>query len=651
LLPGASLAQDVPAAGTPETSRAGLVPAPPGGLEANHNYFIYNGGDPIKDLAVEIDFTEDLVAQAGFSIQLNGWSPANAHSTWQQYNYGFYTEDKAKPSMSWSIENWPSGEYLEHLHQTIGMKKPSDLFNIHGQRVMVPGPGFKVPAGYKFKIVLVHDPKDASGAVAGAAFSVVDNHGKTIIDERPLIRSYKFDKTDVPIEAAALDPIITFQLNICARAGSIYGFMESGAGTITYSAPTLLTVLTRHPDGMAAPNIFTAESANTVYGELAAAPGRRFTQSFSTIKAPGFKIGGPFAVSRRSDADRADLFVVSVSGQLIVFSPDGAERWKRSPGYGPINMAQPNTAVAAMPRAGADDQTGVFLIDQHGQLQVFWVSAAGVNGPIAVGDKDFARKGAPLAASRQFGAHDQTDLFLFDKMGQLNVFWTHATGSLNGPVKIGPEGFASNNAQMAVSQRFGAMQTDVFAVDKSGALSWFWVDGTSAWKGPEKISDSDFAKPGGHVAAGQGAGKPDQTEVFLVDKRGQLTVFSAGKAGSWSGPVPIGPLGFADPGAAIAVSWQPGRDQTNLFVIDKKRTLTVFSADGAGNWGSPKEIGQPGAVPGEAYMVASPQLGASKRTDLFIINERGANAWGWPELTSAGANDTWARPIKLALDV
>src|SRR3984957_19926594 len=94
LLPGFSPAQSLPAAGTLETSPAGLVPAPPGGLEANHNYFIYNGGDPIKDLAVEIDFTEDLVAQAGFSIQLNGWSPANAHSTWQQYNYGFYTDDK-----------------------------------------------------------------------------------------------------------------------------------------------------------------------------------------------------------------------------------------------------------------------------------------------------------------------------------------------------------------------------------------------------------------------------------------------------------------------------------------------------------------------------------------------------------------------------
>jgi len=244
-----AFAQNVPAAGSTDasqTSRAGLVPPPHGGLGANHNYFIYSGGDPIKGLSVEIDFTEDFVAEAGFSIQLNGWSPTSAGCTWQQYCYGFYTEDKTKPQLSWSIQNWPSSEYIDHLHQTIGMK-PGSLFNLHGQRVAVPGPGCKVPAGYKFKIVLVNDPKDASGAITGAAFSAIDSHGKIIIDERPLIRSYNFADTRTPIDPAALAPIITCQLNICARAGSVYGFMKSAAGTITHSATSPLSGLNRHP--------------------------------------------------------------------------------------------------------------------------------------------------------------------------------------------------------------------------------------------------------------------------------------------------------------------------------------------------------------------------------------------------------------------
>jgi hypothetical protein len=653
LSPGVAFAAKLPAAGTSEaaeTAIAGFVPPPPDGLRGNHNYYFYNDGNPITDLALEINFTEDFVAQAGFSIQLNGWSPSNARSTWQQYNYGFYTEDRAKPQISWSIENWPSTEYLDHLHATIGLRKPSDLFNIHGRRVAVPGPGFKVPAGYKFKIGLVHDPKDASGAIIGADFSVLDNHGKVLIKERPLIQSYTFSHTNIPIAAAALAPIITLQLNICARAGSIYGFMDSGAGTITYSATRPLTVLSRHPAGMAAPNIVTAESANTVYGELAAGPARQFTQTVDTIKAPAFRRGGPFAVSRRFDANQTDLFVVSIKGQLNVFSVDGAGRWKKSPGYGPINMAQPSTAIAATKRFGADQQTGVFLVDQHGQLQAFWVSATGVNGPVAIGAKGFARKGAPLAASQQFGAGDQTDVFVFDTNGQLHVFWARGSGDLNGPVKIGPEKFAPNGAQLAASRHFGTRQTDVFVVDTSGTLSRFWVAPSGGWQGPEKISEADFAKPGGGVVAGQSVGDPNHTQVFLVDKRGQLTVFSDAGKGSWSGPVPIGPPGCADPGAAIAVSKRPGGGQTDVFVIDKKGTLLVLSADATGTWGEPRPIGQPGASPSGACVAASPQFGVMDRTDVFVINDRD-KAWGWPAVSWVDEKNVWVGPKALAIDV
>ena len=150
-LPEFAFAETLPA--------ANLVPPPRGGLHANYNYYLYAGGNPITDLSVEVHLTEDLVAEAGFSIQLNGWSPTNARSVWQQYCYGFYTENIAKPQISWSIENLPTSEYREYLHRTIGLRIPSDLFNLHGQRVMVPGPGVKVPKGYKFRIALVHDPK------------------------------------------------------------------------------------------------------------------------------------------------------------------------------------------------------------------------------------------------------------------------------------------------------------------------------------------------------------------------------------------------------------------------------------------------------------------------------------------------------------
>ena len=642
-LPEFAFAETLPA--------ANLVPPPRGGLHANYNYYLYAGGNPITDLSVEVHLTEDLVAEAGFSIQLNGWSPTNARSVWQQYCYGFYTENIAKPQISWSIENWPTSEYREYLHRTIGLRIPSDLFNLHGQRVMVPGPGVKVPKGYKFRIALVHDPKDASGAIIGAAYSVIDNHDKTIIDDRPLIRSYKFSHTNSPIEAAALAPIITFQVNICKRAGSHYGFMELGAGTITYTSATPLTVLNKHPEGMAAPGIITAEWANTVYSELPAGPALRFAQTFDTVKAPAFQPGGPFAVSRRFDADRTDLFVVSVSGRLVVFSSNGAARWERSGGHGPVNMARPGTSIAATKRFGVDNQTGVFLIAQNGQLQAFWVGPNGVNGPIPVGLKGVSHPGAPLTAARQFGGRDQTDVFLFDTTGQLHAFWAHGAGSLNGPAKIGPPNFAPNNAQLAAWQRPGTKQTDVFTIDKSGALCRFWVDGGGHWNGPEKISASNFAKPGGHVAAGQRSGKTDQTDVFLFDRHGQLNVFSSKKEGSWSGPEPIGPTGFADPGAAIAVADQAGRGRTSVFVVDKKGTLIVFAADDAGRWGAPEDIGQPGDAPSGAYVVASPHFGVAKRTDVFVVNNTKTKASGWPELAWVDENNVWTGPKKLSADI
>lgn len=69
------------------------VPPPPSGLGSNSNYYLYSGCNPIVDLTVTINVTEDIVCQStssntppctpqgttpdkGFGFQLNANSPS-----------------------------------------------------------------------------------------------------------------------------------------------------------------------------------------------------------------------------------------------------------------------------------------------------------------------------------------------------------------------------------------------------------------------------------------------------------------------------------------------------------------------------------------------------------------------------------------------
>jgi hypothetical protein len=85
------------------------------------------------------------------------------------------------------------------------------------------------------------------------------------------------------------------------------------------------------------------------------------------------------------------------------------------------------------------------------------------------------------------------DIHLVDNKGQLNVFWVNNAGAWGGPQGIGPTGFAPEGAAVAASQQFGAVnQTDVFVVDQAGQLNVFWVNNAGAWGGPQAIGPASF---------------------------------------------------------------------------------------------------------------------------------------------------------------
>jgi hypothetical protein len=79
----------------------------------------------------------------------------------------------------------------------------------------------------------------------------------------------------------------------------------------------------------------------------------------------------------------------------------------------------------------------VFGIDENGALRVAWVVAAGAwNPPFPISHAGMFRPGAGIAASNQFGVSHQTDVFIVDESGALNVAWVVNAGAWHGPIAI-----------------------------------------------------------------------------------------------------------------------------------------------------------------------------------------------------------------------
>ena len=144
----------------------------------------------------------------------------------------------------------------------------------------------------------------------------------------------------------------------------------------------------------------------------------------------------------------------------------------------------PNTLLTAMydievktgkpGSSGTDAAIGWFAVTNFtdcGQSCVI-ASNASPGGAVYLYFQAAQAPGAVIAASQQFGAVNQTDALVVDKAGQLSVFWVNNAGNWGGPLGIGAAGFAPAGAAVAASQQFGAVnQTDAFVVDNAGQLS------------------------------------------------------------------------------------------------------------------------------------------------------------------------------------
>ena len=363
-------------------------------------------------------------------------------------------------------------------------------------------------------------------------------------------------------------------------------------------------------------------------------------RSYAFVGGPGAGLSssmGSVASHAQQGLTQTDVFSVTSGGGLQVAWADGGGGWQGPAPIGPAGRFAPYASLAASPQFGVTNQTDVFAIDTGGALNVAYVDGgAAWAAPIRIGGAAF-QSGAPLAVSQQFGLN-QTDVFAVNTIGALTVSWVGGGGAWAGPALIGAAGIFASGAPVAACQQFGINQTDVFAIDKQGALRVAYADGGAPWAAPILITPNGTFPSAGKLAAGQQIGLT-QTDVFAVDNSGALTVTWVSGGGAWKGPMRISPVGTFVPGSAVATSQQFGLTQTDVFVVDKTGTLTVTWVSGGGAWAGPTQIGPQGLCLPGAPVSACQQAGLTQ-TDVFVMDRFGILNVFW-----ASAGGAWNGPL------
>ena len=250
---------------------------PGGGLGSNNNYFMFQpaaggGCANLLNVSVTMRVTTAIVWAStggpnqcsggggltqGFSLQLNCYSPKGKFCAWQQYIINLWGTQ-----LLGAINTWP-------------LTGPPIIFP-NNEFTLPLGPnlsGVAIPAGYTLAIRLGND---TSGNVNSVTW---------IVNGTPFAQNIPTLLTSNGLPATDVAPIVAFTVGLVGPVCSESAVLSSGAGTITYSAASPLTVTNIEPILCAESTYFTAETATTSYGALPANPGNPFTQSFGASAA------------------------------------------------------------------------------------------------------------------------------------------------------------------------------------------------------------------------------------------------------------------------------------------------------------------------------------------------------------------------------
>jgi len=542
----------------------------------------------------------------------------------------------------------------------------------------------KLPAKYQLNVTW---GTDGQGNVTSATFNAYDESGNQLFGNPNTINLYNL-KTTVHTQLGPQDvsPIVAVQVNLVGH-NTGRTVLSSGAGTITYSSALQpLTALPNQP----APSWVefkggTYETANSVYADMQSADSYTLAQPFAVVT---YTPGQPLAATRQfGTTNRTNVFAVGSTGQLTLFYVEDSGVWSGHTPIGPGSFpptgsafAPPGAQLAVSQQFGLANRTDIFVVDNTGKLNFFYCDngdTAGWQGPIPISPAGFAAPpGARLAACQRAANANQTDVYVVDSSGILNVFSVVSGGNWSPPTKISAAGFAPAGAAVAASPRYGvANQTDVYLAETSGAMNVFSVGSSGVWSGPSVISQPGFeAPPWATIVAAPRAGVANQTDVYVTDHNGQLTMFSWFELiipvpffkSVWT-TTPIGPARYPDEsgapfapnGAPIAVSPQFGvTNQTDVFIVDVTGALNVFWVEADGPWNGPLALSNPSEAklvtgPG-SFMAATAQFGVAGQTDVLMINSltpQQVPGVGWPCVFWVNDSGPWNGPESLVLQV
>jgi hypothetical protein len=292
-----------------------------------------------------------------------------------------------------------------------------------------------------------------------------------------------------------------------------------------------------------------------------------------------------------------------------------------------------------------DNHLEVLSIDQHGNLNVSWKVQNGQwQGPVGLVGAGFAPPGAPLAAISS-RTRQQLEVFVIDEHGALNVVWKVGNEPWHLPFTITPHGFAPRYAGVAGVHYLPHDQMEVFTVGAGGVLYVVWKERNDPWKGPVGLTRPNFA-PAGAALSAVSYPVNDRLEVFAIGSDGALCVVSKHHNQNWEVPPALTDPGLAQPGGSVAAVYYPPYEQLVVFFVDVHGVLRGVWKEQDGNWSAPMILSPPDFA--NTTSVAAVHYPLNDQLEVFAVDRWGAVRIAWRARPGNWHLPSWLIPEEFA---